>query len=207
MLKTTSILLVHIVISGMLSACAFGTRQVNLTYNPAVERGSAVPGSLGRVAVARFADRRSSDEGAGNLLGKVRNTYGMTTANVEANQDPVLWVADGIARSLAAQGFKVEKVESPAAAGGLPTVTGTVTRASGGMYMRMDANVSADVGVERLGQSLLSTQCEGTATQVAWTASTGEYEEVFASAMDSFLSSCVPKLLPVLTQPAATAGQ
>src|SRR5213593_4526863 len=124
------------------SGCAFGTRRINLTYGPAADRALAPAGSLGKVAVARFGDARVQKEGTGDLLGRVRDTYGIPTASVRANQDPVVWVNDGVAKALAAQGFTVEKVESSQTAGDLPTVSGMVTRASGGMYYRMDANVS-----------------------------------------------------------------
>jgi hypothetical protein len=185
------------------SGCAFGTRRVNLMYGPTIDHSVAPQGSLGRIAVARLRDARSPDQGTGTLLGKVRNTYGIPTASVEANQDPVLWVNEGLARSLASQGFVVEKVDSAATAGGLPTVTGQVTRASGGMYMKMDANIAADLAIERAGKPLLSTQCQGSASKVAWTASAGEYRDLFSSAMDDFVTNCTPLLEPTLKENAA----
>jgi hypothetical protein len=94
------------------SGCAFGARHVDLTYAPGLPAGSTgEPGEL-RVAVVRLDDSRRADEGVGSLLGKVRNGYGMPTASVLANQDPVLWVTEGVARALVAQKVGVARVGS-----------------------------------------------------------------------------------------------
>jgi hypothetical protein len=90
------------------SGCAFGTRHVNLTYAPSLGPTPVRPPTYERVAVARFEDARSPKQGTGSLLGKVRNGYGMPTASVLANQDPVLWVNEGVARALIAQGLQRE---------------------------------------------------------------------------------------------------
>jgi hypothetical protein len=86
------------------SGCAFGSRHVNLTYPPSLGPTPVRPATYGRVAVARFDDARNPSQGTGSLLGKVRNGYGIPTASVLANQDPVLWVNEGVARALVAQG-------------------------------------------------------------------------------------------------------
>jgi hypothetical protein len=125
------------------SGCAFGSRHVNLTYSPDLSPTPTRPATYGRVAVARFDDARNPRQGTGPLLGKVRDGYGIPTASVLANQDPVLWVNQGVARALVAQGFTVERVNSTQEAAGAPVVSGHVTRASGGMYLSMDADVSA----------------------------------------------------------------
>ena len=132
-LVTPTTMIVLLAIATLDTGCAFGTRKVNLVYGPTVD--GAKPRAIhGRIAVARLRDNRTSDEGTGNLLGKVRNAYGIPTASVLANQDPVIWVNEAIARTLTSWGFRVEKVETPATAGGLPTVVGSVDRMSGGMY-------------------------------------------------------------------------
>ena len=177
--------------------CAFGARRVELTYNEGL-RGPEVATQARTIAVARFEDARESGQGDGRLLGKVRNTYGIPTASVVANQDPLLWVNEGIVLGLQREGFRVEKVDSPAAAGDLPTLTGKVTRASGGMYMRMDANIEASIAIEARGTSIMTTSCTGHSTKTAWTASASEYRTVFADAMDEFVEDCVPKLKPAL---------
>jgi len=183
----------------LINGCALGARHVNLTYGPGMPPVPSRPPTYGHVAVAPLADGRQPHEGTGRLLGKVRNGYGMPTASVLANQDPVLWVTEGVARALANQGFTVDRVGSSAEARGAPTITGIVLRASGGMYMSMDANVSTALNIEHQGQVVARLQCEGHATRTAWTASTEEYKTVFEAAMASFAEQCGPRLAQILT--------
>jgi hypothetical protein len=181
------------------SGCAFGNRQVNLSYPATLPATPAAPPTYGRVAVARFGDARDAKQGTGRLLGKVRNGYGIPTASVLANQDPVLWVNEGVARALAARGLTVERVSGPSGPPDVPTITGTVSRVSGGMYMSMDANISADLTIEHQGRSVGSLVCIGQARRVAWTASTEEYRSLFETAMGDFADECGSSLTRMLT--------
>jgi hypothetical protein len=66
------------------------------------------------------------------------------------------------------------------------------------MYMSMDANVSADLTVERAGEPIGSLSCRGRVTRVAWTASASEYRAVFQAAMTEFANDCGPRLVRLL---------
>ena len=186
-------------VATVVSGCAFGNRHVNLTYASSLGPTPMQPATYGRVAVARFDDARNPRQGTGSLLGKVRNGYGIPTASVLANQDPVLWVNEGVARALIAQGFTVERVNSVQEAAGAPVVSGHVTRASGGMYASMDANVSADLAVQYDGRQIGALACNGQATKVAWTVSSEEYRTLFEAAMTDFANQCGPPLARLLT--------
>lgn len=188
-----------VVAGAMLSGCAFGSRHVNLTYPTNLPATPSSAPVYGRVAVARFDDARDPKQGAGRLLGKVRNGYGIPTASVMANQDPVLWVNEGVARALAARGLTVERVAEATRPPDVPTVTGTVRRVSGGMYMSMDANITADLAIEHAGRTVTTVVCNGQARRVAWTASTEEYRGVFEEAMGDFADQCGASLTRVLT--------
>jgi len=124
----------------------------------------------------------------------------MPTASVHANQDPVTWVNEAIARALAGYGFRVEKVETAASAGGLPTVTGSLRRASGGMYWNMDAHIATDLMIEQNGQNFFSQQCEAESSQTAVTASAASYQELFQAAIDEYVKKCLPPLIPTLQE-------
>jgi len=124
---------------------------------------------------------------------------GAPTASVLANQDPVLWVTEGVARSLVAQGFTVERVGTDDLHGDVPTITGKVTRASGGMYVTMDAHVTAELAIERGGTTVQTLMCSGTATRLVLTASADEYRSVFEAAMADFGATCGPLLARALT--------
>jgi hypothetical protein len=179
--------------------CAFGARRIDLGYGGGLPAQAPVAPRFGPVGVARFTDARSSAQD--NVLAKVRNTYGMPTASVIANQSPVLWVNEGVARTLAKQGFAVERIQSADERSDLPTVTGRVTQVSGGMYMSMDATVTADLEIRQHGATVRSVSCSGSATQVAWTASANEFRAIFESAMTNFAETCGPRLTEALTGP------
>jgi hypothetical protein len=121
----------------------------------------------------------------------------MPTASVVANEDPVIWVSEGIVYALKAQGLTVERTEY--ATPSVPTITGRLVRASGGMYMSMDANVVADLEIQHQGQSVANVTCSGQAKRTAWTVSANEYQAVFEAAMTDFINKCGPQLFRVLT--------
>lgn len=179
-----------------LGGCAFGTRNVNLAYEPAEK--SITPGSQGTIAVAKFSDTRTSESGTGKKVGHVRNGFGMTTAEVAATQDPVVWVSDSLARALEAEGYTVERAMSPGSAGGLTVVSGAVAAVEVDMYMSIGSEIRAKVNVERDGERLASTECMGEASAVAWTGSANEYQQSLSESMKAFIADCVPKLTPHL---------
>jgi hypothetical protein len=184
------------------SGCAFGARHVNLTYGPGLPAVSPVPPKYGRVAVMPLGDARAPDS-RGNVIAKVRNGYGMPTASVIANQDPLLWVTEGVARALVLQGFTVERVASTTDLRDTPIVTGQVTRASGGMYMSTSANVAAELAIQYRGRVVQTIPCMGSASNVAWTASANEFGSVFEEAMREFSAQCGPRLTNALMGGAA----
>ncbi len=181
------------IVLSICSGCAFGSRNVNLVYEPTRIPSAA---SHGHVAVCRFKDVRTPDAGVGKEIGKVRNMWGMTTAHVNANQDPVIWVADSLARGLSAQGFTVERVDSPSAAGDLPVVTGSVTKVFADLAMVITGEVQADVSVERQGQQVTKLACVGKDSKVAWTGSANEYQDRINAAMRQFVDTCAPQIVP-----------
>lgn len=190
------VLLLVLALSGTMG-CAFGTRKVNLVYGDRVTTQVAGPATLRQVAVAKFSDGRPSDA-TGQLLGRVRNTYGIPTASVVAMQDPVLWVSDGIARALQSRGYRVARVDGSAPSHSLPTVSGTVTRVYSGMYARIQADIEATVTIDQGTTHLFSTACKGSITALAGSVSATEYENVFSAAMDQFIADCVPRLVEPL---------
>jgi hypothetical protein len=122
----------------------------------------------------------------------------MPTASVSANQNPVIWVSDSLARALVAQGYKVERIESANAAGALPVVSGTVIAVFADVYYAIEAEVKANVMVERSGQTIFSTECVGKDSKMTWTGSADDYQDRLNGAMLQFVEGCIPKLLPHL---------
>ncbi|MGH7805875.1 MAG: hypothetical protein ACREQJ_16125 [Candidatus Binatia bacterium] len=188
------------------TGCAFGTRHVSL--------GEAVPispvaggGARGKVVVVKFADGRIGEDGAGATVGHVRNGWGMKTAEVKSSVDPVDWVTDTVARSLAAQGYQVERSATTLPMTPIPSVSGTVTKVSTDTIAMIEGSIGALVTVESGGQKHFSGMCQGTSSQVNWFAASSEYEGALTRAMTEFVADCTPKLSAVLsTLPAATVA-
>lgn len=91
--------------------CAFGTRQVTLTYPPDVKiDGSVVqaettikdPNGI-KIAVRTFRDERSNK----TTIGEVRNGYAMKTSDAIAQNDVAEWITGALAYELKAEGFEV----------------------------------------------------------------------------------------------------
>lgn len=85
-----------------LSSCAFGTRQVALTY-PQPAKLSAPSKSSDRVIFFEFQDQRQDP----SKVGDVQNGYTMKTAKVVANSDVRKWVNDAIRSQLEQFGYQV----------------------------------------------------------------------------------------------------
>jgi hypothetical protein len=79
----------------------------------------------------------------------------------------------------------------PAAAGGIPVVTGKVNEVFVDMYMGMEGEVKADIAVQKDGQDLFSKQCQGKDSGVAWTGSADEFQDRLTGAMKQFVDTCV----------------
>jgi hypothetical protein len=177
----------------------YGSRRINLLYGSnASGESTRTENARTRIAVALFSDARQPDQGTGAFLGRIRQRYGIPTASVYAQQDPVIWVSEGIARGLALRGYTVERVTSSLSAADLPTITGTLTKVTSGMYRRVEAHIEADVALEQSGRTIASQQCVGSTLQWAGTASAAVYEEVFRRTMTQFIDDCVPKLVGMI---------
>lgn len=95
------------------AGCAFGTRQVTLTYPPI--SGSKTDASVAeaalppkesngaKVAVATLRDERSNK----TTIGEVRNGFAMKTSDAVAQNDVAEWVTNAIIYELQAEGFDV----------------------------------------------------------------------------------------------------
>jgi hypothetical protein len=186
------------------TGCAFGTRHVSLGEAiPLAPVAGAAP--RGKVVVVKFADGRIGEDGAGSTVGHVRNGWGMKTAEVKSSVDPVEWVTDTVARSLAAQGYQVERQAAAAPMTRVPSVSGTVTKVSTDTIAMIEGSVGALVTVESGGQKHFSGMCSGTSSQMNWFAASAEYEGALGKAMTEFVADCTPKLNAVLSSLPATA--
>lgn len=104
------IILALVFLGGSLSGCAFGNRQVTLTYPPentsgviqTAEAATRTPANHEDIVID-FVDRRS-DKG---VIGEVRNGWGMHTADVVAVNGVQKWVSGAVKSELEAAGYSV----------------------------------------------------------------------------------------------------
>lgn len=180
-----------------LGGCAFGTRQATLIYPPAPEEGqlpiaraAAKPNSKNiQIAIVQFNDQRSDK----NVVGTVRNTFGMKTADVVAVNSVTEWVSKALATELQNSGYTVRSGapgDSSATAGAV--VSGDILNIFCDMYMTYTGQVSLVARVSRGGKELFSNHYAGEGSAgVAWAATA----ESFAQSLAIALSSAVKKLV------------
>lgn len=183
-----------ICVTAMAAAC---TRNVSLGYGPVVTDVHAPPASKGRIAVARFSDGREQGF-RDNQIGRAHSAVGIPGPAVYSEQDPVIWVSDGFVRALTAAGFTVERVDSTATAGDLPTVGGSVREAFVRSFLGGAGEVRADVFVEQSGNELAKATCQGGSGIVVWVDPGVEFRNTLTASLDALMTSCLPQLMPAL---------
>jgi hypothetical protein len=176
---------------GLLSGCAFGDRKIALRYQPIAPIGG---GTGQKVAVVKFIDRRGKQE-----VGEVRNGYGMKTASVYAQQQDIgAWVANALSDELSHAGFAVQKFSDAAPPDISISITGFVPEAYVQMSMQERCTVRANITVQKGGVVVLNKEYRGYISKVAWTASTGEYENVMQLALQELMKQAVPEIVAAI---------
>ena len=170
---------------------------MSLGYGSGITDSHAPPSSRGHIAVAKFSDGR--EEGyRDNQIGRAHSAVGVPGPAVYADQDPVIWVSDGFVQALTNAGFTVERVDSPANAGDLLTVTGSVRQVFVRTFLGGSGEVRTDVVVDRAGAQLLSTSCNGGKGLAVWLDPGTEFRNTLTAALDNLMAECLPKIIPLL---------
>jgi len=157
------------------SACAFGTRKVNLMYAPANVASGQGQGQ--EVVVNKFRDQRGDQR-----IGVVKNAYGMETAKVIANNDVAEWISNAVVTELQQAGVKVTRgmgQRDPVKI----VLNGTITRVFCDISMKLRADIIVTLQLIKGNQTLLNQTYTGQASITAWTASAKEYGKVFNLAL------------------------
>jgi hypothetical protein len=184
-------LMLAVVAVGTLTGCAFGDRKIALRYQPLAPIGG---GTGQKVAVVKFVDRRDKPE-----VGEVRNGYGMKTATVFAQkQDLGAWVANALSDELSQAGFTVQKFQDAAPPDISVAITGFVPEAYTKMHMQNRCTVRVNITVQKAGVVVLNKEYKGYATSLAWTASTGEFENVMQKALQELMKQAVPEIVSAI---------
>jgi len=180
-----------------LNSCAFGTRHVDLSYS-AIGVGDKV--SNQKIVVEEFKDNRiakmTSDAKikSNDHIGDVRNTYGMKTAKVLANNDVPEYVTKSVVSELENSGFEVIEDDEDSNPNDI-ILSGELDKFYCGMYFNQRADIAVRIEVTYKGKELLDKTYIAEGKAAAITASSESYSRVFNEAMQKINSQVVADVI------------
>lgn len=176
----------------LMTGCAFGDRH--LTLNPVyMDKVPSVTTAKSKVQVVPPVDKRTEQKA--NLVGYVRNGYGMHTADVLADNSIAEWVQSCIAENLKNAGFKVNNGEINPFGLCVATSIRTLECDSG---MSLKATVALDIELKEKNVPFFSRTFVGKASKVNWAASSEEFRATLTNAMQDCLNQAMPVLVKEL---------
>lgn len=180
-----------------IEGCAFGARNTTLQYPPQSEDGAistaqalALPASHKvEISLAPFVDQRAEI----NIIGTVRNAWGMRTADVIAANNVSDWILDAMRTDLEIAGYTVTEVSEDSQT----TLTGDITNVFCDMYLSYEGNVSLYVKLSRNGEEVISKSYIGSGSAGVAFAGTAES---FGQSLSLALSDALKQLITDLNK-------
>jgi hypothetical protein len=175
--------------------CAFGDRQVALTYQPVMSIKARAPLT---VDVRPFQSARGMDDE--KKIGQVRNGYGMVTAKVlSTSGDAPEWVRKALADELANAGFKVARPDAPTSSSGAVSVGGTLNEFMTDMSLGgYDTRIRATFTVARNGIKKLEKEFTVQDGGSGITGSPDEYHTVAKAALTKLMRKALPEIIAAI---------
>jgi hypothetical protein len=174
----------------LVAGCAFGTRQPTLIYPPASEPGT-VPAAHAAVTQApknvpivldTFKDQRSDKK----VVGTMRNTFGMRTADVIPNNSVPEWVTQALTMELMNNGYNVTAGTARDSPAGAVVVSGEILNVFCDVYFSYTGQVSLFVRVSRDGKELLNKHYMGEGSAgLNWAGTEESYAQSLALALSA----------------------
>ena len=166
-----------------ISGCAFGTRHPLLTYTPLAK--SSEPRNIS-VYVEPFKDERTER----NVIGHVRNGWGMKTADVVTDTDISQWVTDALKTELGNGGYVVVKDRTDLVAGG------EVITVYCDSFMQYEGTVTLGAILKKNGETLIDKKYTGKATNLNWAATAKSY----GLTLDKSLQNAMQQIIADINQ-------
>jgi len=196
-LRSTTMILAATLLAG----CAFGTRHPTLIYPPAVEpsaitavQAAAKPAPKNtQIILSEFSDQRSDK----NVVGTMRNGFGMRTADVIPTNSVPDWMMQAMRIELQNDGYAVqtESTGGDRPTGASAVVSGQILNVFCDMYMSYSAQVSLLARLTRDGKELLNKQYQGEGSAgIAWAGTAESYAQSLALALASAVKQFVAEL-------------
>lgn len=175
--------------SVLLSGCAFGTRRPILSYTPITPH---VPAKGITVQVAPFHDERFDKD----IIGYMRNGYGMRTAKVVTETDVAEWVTQALEAELVNAGYTVMD-SKPASA----TVEGAVLHVFCDAFLMYEGKVEVEIAVRRGSDVLLKEKYRGTDQELNIAGTSRGYALVLEKSLQAALQDAVRDIDKRLSAP------
>jgi len=186
-----------LLLSFTLGGCAFGTREAMLRYPPQSE-GGAIPAAHAattpqfkktKILLLTFSDQRQDKQ----IVGAVRNGFGMHTATVVALNDVQEWVSEAVKRELTNAGYAV--TTQSAGSQSLATLSGDIIEVFCEAYFKYRGQVSLDVKVSKNGKDILNKLYVGKGSAgTNWAATSDAYAQSLSLALADALKHMVVDL-------------
>ncbi len=184
-MKSTA-LLATLLLASASAGCAFGNRDVTLTYPPKADSTSSASSSpadtLSTIVLVDFLDQRTEKA----AVGAIHNGFGMHTADAQTKSNVADWVMNAVTYELQKAGFKVTRTRSVPGVSEASVVTGEVLAVYCQMYSKYEGAVSFSVSVKYRGKELLHKTYEG---KVAYKSHSTKFGPQFAEALSQSLGS------------------
>lgn len=177
MLKAPIVLILSLMISG----CAFGTRHPLLQYHPVT--ANANPKNI-TLFVEKFKDERTEK----NVIGHVRNGWGMKTAEVVTDTNIADWVTEALKSELGNGGYIVAKDRTELTTGG------EVLRVYCDSYMQYEGEVTISVILKKGETVLLNKKYTGSAKNFNWAATAESYGKTVEQSLQSAMKQLIDDL-------------
>lgn len=175
-----------------LAGCAFGTRQPTLIYPPESESGETSVAHADvkpthkniQIVLKPFTDQRSDKK----VVGTVRNTLGMRTADVIPSNSVTDWVTQAITTELQNNGYTVIN-EIPDDNSTNMVVSGEILNVYCDMYFNYSGQISLVARVNKGEEELLYEHYSGEGSAgLVWAATEESYAQSLALALSSALN-------------------
>ncbi len=183
-----------------LAGCAFGTRHPLLDYKPLAK--SAGPRNIA-VYVENFKDERTEK----NVIGHVRNGWGIKTADVVTDTNISEWITNALKSELGNSGYVVAKDRTDIQAGG------EVLTVYCDSFMLYEGKVQIEMVLKRKDEILLNKKYLGKASNMNWAATAKSYgltveqslQNVMKQVVDDINQKLSPEAAPFIGMPEVKA--
>lgn len=184
-----------------LTACAFGTREVSLSYPPQQNReidGVNVTDSTGvsspiAIKVHTFQNNRfkidpvTSQKKTSTIIGNVRNGFYMKTADVITNQNLEEWICNAVKYELEKNGYNVIDATQNNYTGHFWDLRGAMLNVYADAYFNYEGKVKLHLILKQYGSNevLIDKNYEGVYKEANFAATEKGYKDVLEKSLSN----------------------